>query len=173
MSQRDSRIGAFHKLRIDDGSPRGAMLASFYGPSVRHGRWSDTEVTELGEQLDRFDHVLFLVQPGSRACFGSASSVTLAHRHGACWRISGSTAGPPRAAAGGAGLRRAIGLSAPHSAGRDCRWESCIFGQRLDRCRELLLDSRHRHRGIRRTGVPGRLHPPVAFQPACSRTASA
>ena len=29
LSQRDSRIGAFYKLRVDDGSPRGAMLASY------------------------------------------------------------------------------------------------------------------------------------------------
>ena len=66
LSQRDSRIGAFHKLRIDDGSPRGAMLASYMDHLFKGmDGWSDGEVAELGERL--IDLIaLFMVQDGRR-----------------------------------------------------------------------------------------------------------
>ena len=49
LSQRDSRIGPFYKLRVDDGSPRGAMLASYMDHLFKGlDGWSPAEAAELG-----------------------------------------------------------------------------------------------------------------------------
>jgi len=149
LAQRDSRVGAFHKLRVDDGSPRGALLASY----MEHlfsgiGSWSDAEVAELGERLIDLI-VLFLVQPGQGQASEADSSVTVAHRQRALAYIRQHLADPalsPQRVAQGCGVSvaylhrilRAGGLTA----------ESFIFEQRLERCRELLLSPRHRHRSI-------------------------
>jgi AraC-like DNA-binding protein len=149
LSQRDSRIGAFYKLRVDDGSPRGALLAGYMDHLFKgmHA-WSDGEVAELGERLIDLI-VLFLVQPGQGHASESDSSVTVAHRQRVLAYIRQHLADPalsPQHVAQGCGLSvaylhrilRAGGLSA----------ESFIFEQRLDKCRELLLSPRHRHRSI-------------------------
>ncbi len=149
LSQRDSRVGAFHKLRIDDGSPRGAMLASYMEHMFKGmDGWSDAEVAELGERLIDLI-VLFLVQPGQGHASESDSSVTVAHRQRVLAYIRQHLADPelsPARVAEGCGISvaylhrilRAGGLSA----------ESFIFDQRLERCHALLLDPRHRHRAI-------------------------
>ena len=149
LSQRDSRIGAFYKLRVDDGSPRGAMLASYMDHLFKGmGGWSDTEVTELGERLIDLI-VLFLVQPGQGHASESDSSVTLAHRQRVLAYMRQHLADPalsPQQVAQACGLSvaylhrilRAGGLSA----------ESFIFEQRLEQCRALLLNPQHRHRTV-------------------------
>ncbi len=149
LSQRDSRVGAFHKLRIDDGSPRGAMLASYMEHMFKGmDGWSDAEVAELGERLIDLI-VLFLVQPGQGHASESDSSVTVAHRQRVLAYIRQHLADPelsPARVAEGCGISvaylhrilRAGGLSA----------ESFICDQRLERCHALLLDPRHRHRAI-------------------------
>ncbi len=149
LSQRDSRIGAFYKLRTDDGSPRGALLAGYMDHLFKGMEgWSDTEAAELGERLIDLI-VLFLVQPGHGQVSEADSSVTVAHRARVLAYIRQHLADPdlsPSRVAQGCGVSvaylhrilRAGGLSV----------ESFIFEQRLDRCRELLLDARHRHRGI-------------------------
>lgn len=149
LSQRDSRIGAFYKLRVDDGSSRGALLASYMDHLFKGmGGWSDIEVAELGERLIDLI-VLFLVQPGQGQASESDSSVTVAHRQRVLAYIRQHLADPalsPQYVAQGCGLSvaylhrilRAGGLSA----------ESFIFEQRLDKCRELLLNPQHRHRSI-------------------------
>jgi len=149
LSQRDSRIGAFYKLRTDDGSPRGALLAGYMDHLFKGmDGWTDTEAAELGERLIDLI-VLFLVQPGQGQVSEADSSVTVAHRTRVLAYIRQHLADPdlsPARVAQGCGVSvaylhrilRAGGLSA----------ESFIFEQRLDRCRELLLDARHRHRGI-------------------------
>ncbi|EHK62769.1 helix-turn-helix domain-containing protein [Achromobacter arsenitoxydans] len=149
LSQRDSRIGAFYKLRTDDGSPRGTLLAGYMDHLFKGmDDWSDTEAAELGERLIDLI-VLFLVQPGQGQVSEADSSVTVAHRTRVLAYIRQHLADPdlsPLRVAQGCGVSvaylhrilRAGGLSV----------ESFIFEQRLDRCRELLLDSRHRHRSI-------------------------
>lgn len=149
LLQRDSRIGAFYKLRVDDGSPRGALLASYMDHLFKGvDGWSDVEVAELGERLIDLI-VLFLVQSGQGHASESDSSVTLAHRQRVLAYIRQHLADPalsPQQVAQGCGISvaylhrilRAGGLSA----------ESFIFDQRLDKCRELLLNPQHRHRSI-------------------------
>lgn len=149
LSQRDSRIGAFYKLRTDDGSPRGALLAGYMDHLFKGIEgWSENEAAELGERLIDLI-VLFLVQPGQGQVSEADSSVTVAHRARVLAYIRQHLSDPdlsPSRVAQGCGVSvaylhrilRAGGLSV----------ESFIFEQRLDRCRELLLDVRHRHRGI-------------------------
>ncbi|WMD19306.1 helix-turn-helix domain-containing protein [Achromobacter seleniivolatilans] len=149
LSQRDSRIGAFYKLRADDGSPRGAMLASYMDHLFKGmGGWSDTEVTELGERLIDLI-VLFLVQAEQAHASESDSSVTLAHRHRAMAYIRQHLADPglsPLRVAQGCGLSVAYLHRILQAGGLSA--ESFIFDQRLDKCRELLLNPLHGHRSI-------------------------
>ncbi|MGE8691401.1 MAG: helix-turn-helix domain-containing protein [Achromobacter sp.] len=149
LAQRDSRIGAFHTLRIGDGSPRGAMLASYMDHLFKGlDGWSDAEAAELGERLIDLI-VLFLVQPGQGHASEADSSVTLAHRQRALAYIRQHLADPglsPARVAQGCGISVAY-LHRILSAG-GLSVESFIFDQRLERCRALLLDPRHRHRGI-------------------------
>ncbi|MGB3434358.1 helix-turn-helix domain-containing protein [Achromobacter sp.] len=149
LLQRDSRIDAFYKLRVDDGSPRGALLASYMDHLFKGvNGWSDVEAAELGERLIDLI-VLFLVQSGQGHASESDSSVTLAHRQRVLAYIRQHLADPalsPQQVAQGCGLSvaylhrilRAGGLSA----------EAFIFDQRLDKCRELLLNPQHSHRSI-------------------------
>lgn len=149
LSQRDSRIGAFYKLRTDDGSAGGALLASYMDHLFKGmGGWTDSQVSELGERLIDLI-VLFLVQPGQAHASESDSSVTVAHRTRILAYVRQHLADPalsPQQVAQGCGVSvaylhrilRAGGLSP----------ESLIFDLRLDKCRELLLSPQHRHRSI-------------------------
>ncbi|WZB69591.1 helix-turn-helix domain-containing protein [Achromobacter xylosoxidans] len=148
LSQRDSRIGAFHKLRIDDGSPRGAMLASYMDHLFKGmDGWSDGEVAELGERL--IDLIaLFMVQDGQAQASASDSSVTLAHRQRALAYMRQHLADPdlsPQRVADGCGLSVAYLHRILRAGGTS---EAFIFEERLERCRELLLNPLHRHRSI-------------------------
>ncbi len=158
LSQQDSRIGAFHKLRIDDGSPRGAMLTSYMDHLFKGmGGWSDTEVTELGEQQSVDRAVPGAAGAGARfgipiAALRSRRQRVLAYRSAAPWR----TAPSPQQVAQGCGIvsylhriLRAGGLSV----------ESFVISAWTG----AASCSRHRHRWHRRTGVPGGLHPPSHF----------
>lgn len=149
LSQRDSRIGAFHKLRIDDGSPRGAMLASYMDHLFKGmDGWSDGEVAELGERL--IDLIaLFMVQDGQAQASASDSSVTLAHRQRALAYMRQHLADPdlsPQRVADGCGLSVAYLHRILRAGGTSA--EAFIFEERLERCRELLLNPLHRHRSI-------------------------
>ncbi|AMG38049.1 MULTISPECIES: helix-turn-helix domain-containing protein [Achromobacter] len=149
LSQRDSRIGPFYKLRVDDGSPRGAMLASYMDHLFKGlDGWSPAEAAELGERLIDLI-VLFLVQPGQGHASEADSSVTMAHRQRAMAYIRQHLADPalsPQRVAQGCGLSVAY-LHRIFQAG-DLSVESFVFDQRLERCRELLLNPAQRHRGI-------------------------
>lgn len=149
LSQRDSRIGPFYKLRVDDGSPRGAMLASYMDHLFKGlDGWSPAETAELGERLIDLI-VLFLVQPGQGHASEADSSVTLAHRQRVLAYIRQHLADPalsPARVAQGCGVSVAYLHRIMRGGGMSV--ESFIFDERLERCRVLLLDPRHRHRGI-------------------------
>lgn len=149
LSQRDSHVGAFYKLRVDDGSPRGAMLTSFMDHLFKGlDSWSDGEVGELGERLIDLI-VLFMVQSEQGHLSESDSSVTVAHRQRVVAHIRQCLSDPqlsPERIAQACGLSvgylhrifRAGGLSV----------ESFIFDQRLEKCRDLLASAQYSHRSI-------------------------
>ncbi|MBB1623969.1 helix-turn-helix domain-containing protein [Achromobacter sp. UMC71] len=149
LSQRDSRIEPFYKLRVDDGTPRGAMLASYMDHLFKGlDGWTAAEAAELGERLIDLI-VLFLVQPGQSHASASDSSVTVAHRQRAMAYIRQHLADPalsPQRVAQGCGLSVAY-LHRIFQAG-GVSVESFVFDQRLERCRDLLLNPAQRHRGI-------------------------
>jgi AraC-like DNA-binding protein len=149
LSQRDSRLGLFYKLRADDSSPRVALLTN-YLHNIFKGMngWSEAEIAELGNRLIDLV-VLFLVQPGSGHASESDSSVTLAHRERAIAYVRCHFSDPDLAPDQ---VARACGISTSYlhrvfrSGGSSL--EAFIYDQRLEACCALLASKQHAHRSI-------------------------
>lgn len=170
LSLRDPRVGPFYKLRIDDGSPRGALLAGYMDHLFKGmNAWSDAEVAELGERLIDLI-VLFLVQPGQGALSESDSSVTVAHRERITAYIRSHLADPSLAAAQ---VAQACGISLSYLhrifRGTGMGVEPFIIEQRLLRCRELLSNPQHAHRSIAELAYQAGFSHPAHFSRSFKR----
>jgi AraC-like DNA-binding protein len=139
----------FYKLELADGSPRGALLRGYFG-HVHGGLdfWSDAELRKVCQHLiDLID--LFLIQGEPIHDAVSDSSVVTAHLHRILAYINLHLSDPdldPQSVArvcqiSTSYLHRILQTS-------NLSAEKYIYDRRLEKARELLLDSRQLHLSI-------------------------
>lgn len=149
LAQRTSRLESFYKLRLDDGSPRGALLKSYLDHMLGGmSAWTDAEVTSLGEQLIDLI-VLFLVQSQAAQASADDSSVTLAHRERALAHMRRHLADvrlDPAAIAQACGVSVSYLHRVFQAAGLGV--ESQLYALRLEHCHRLMRDPAQAHRSI-------------------------
>ncbi len=145
LLQRAPDIGAFYQLSINDGSPRGQLLANF----TKHMEdgitgWSEAEAIFLREQmLDLI--VMLMVNDKDSHSSAYETSVKAAHRERAIAYIKNNHCDPqlhPKTIAAAC----SISVNYLHKLfhGAELQVESYIYLQRLETCRNLLLDPLHR-----------------------------
>lgn len=146
---REPRIEPVYRLAAVEGSPRGRLLGDY----IEHlaagvHDWSEAEALGLGERLLDLI-VLLMVQPREAALAASDSAVKAAQRQRAiAWirtHLGDVELDPAR-------IARACGISPSYLhqvfAAGGLKVEDFVYGQRLERLRELLADARARRKSI-------------------------
>lgn len=148
LRQRVPAVRSFYAAPLDAASGRGSLIKSFV-EHLGHNleSWDEREFSELSDRL--IDLIaLLIVEPGQSRALAD-TSVRIAHRERALGYIRahlGDAELTPEAVARACG----ISLSYLHQIFRSTGLgvEECIFGERLEQCRRMLTDLRHRHLSV-------------------------
>lgn len=145
LLQRTPQLRPFYKLQINDGSPRGALLANF-AQYLEKGiaDWSETEAVFLREQM--LDLIVLLMINGRDNVQPSAyeTSVKAAHRERALAYIKHNHCDPkldPKLIAATCGI--SVNYLHKLFQSEDLHIESLIYTQRLESSKNMLLDPLH------------------------------
>ncbi|MGZ5780385.1 MAG: helix-turn-helix domain-containing protein [Burkholderiaceae bacterium] len=141
LIQRAPDIRSLYELPITDSSPRGKLLSTFkkYFESGI-AQWTESEAMFLREQfLDLI--VMLMVNDNNSHTSSFETSVKIAHRERVNAYIKHNHADPrlsPKTIAGACGISVSYLHKLFHSF--DLQIEDCIYAQRLETCKNLLLD---------------------------------
>jgi AraC-like DNA-binding protein len=149
LLQRTPNLRPFYKLQIDDGTPRTALLTSF-AKYVEEGIacWSETETIFLREQLLDLIVLLMINDKGNQSS-ASETSVKAAHRERAIAYIKHNHCDPKLDPAS---IASACGISVNYLhklfQSENLQIESFIYAQRLETCKNLLIDPLHKEKTL-------------------------
>lgn len=150
LLQRTPHLRPFYKLPINDGSPRGALLANF-AKYLEQGMagWSETEAVFLREQM--LDLIVLLMINGKEHQQPSAyeTSVKAAHRERALAYIKHNHCDPkldPKLIAATCGI--SVNYLHKLFQSEDLHIESLIYAQRLETSKNMLRDPLHREKTL-------------------------
>jgi AraC-like DNA-binding protein len=149
LSQRHPQLGSFYKLDMADGSPRGQLLAGF-AKYMTEGieQWSEAEAISLREQM--LDLIVLLMINPKDGLPAYETSVQAAHRERAIAFIKRNhcNAGiTPASIAAGCGI--SVNYLHKIFQGAGLQPEQFVYAQRLETCRNLLLDPAHREKTVK------------------------
>jgi AraC-like DNA-binding protein len=144
LSQRVPNLEPLYELPINDGSPRGQLLSTFK-KYFENGmtQWSESEAMFLREQLVDLI-VMLMVNDNNSHTSSLETSVKIAHRERVNAYIKHHHADPhlnPKTIAIACGISVSYLHKLFHSF--DLQIEDCIYTQRLETCKNLLLDPVH------------------------------
>jgi len=164
LLQRTSHLRPFHKLKMDDGSPRFSLLANF-AKYVEEGiaGWSETETIFLREQLLDLIVLLMVNDKGAQPS-AYETSVKAAHRERAIAYIKHNHCDPkldPATIAGACGI--SVNYLHKLFQSENLQIESFIYAQRLETCRNLLRDPLHNEKTLQQIAYKTGFNHPSHF----------